>query len=130
MPKNPKQQLYDSIFAGSLGLGFFTVDTMQAQHGDPPYPFVHIGEVTGQDLHDNKDVIRGAFGITAHIWALANDRGAFTDMVYQLENVIRRQRTMDGFSVKHISLNSNELHDDSTSTLLWHGTISAEFETI
>lgn len=130
MPKNPKQQLYDSIFVGSQGLGFFTVDTMQAEHGDPPYPFVHIGEVTGNDIRDNKEVIRGAFGITAHVWALGNDRGAFSEMMYQLENVIRRQHAMDGFSVKNISLNSNELHDDSTSTLLWHGVISAEFETL
>lgn len=125
---SPQIQLFNAVFNLSLGHKYQTVDYDAVGDEGLSYPFVHVAEFISDDQITNKDVITGQLSQTIHVWALATDRGAFSNMVFKLEQSLRKLSRLENYYVKLTALNSNSIIDSSTNDRLLHGIIQAEFK--
>lgn len=125
--KSPKIQLFNAVFNKSLNLGYGTYDYLPGKEEEVPYPFVHVAGSIGSDVFNNKEVITGNLSQTIHVWEMANNRVHFAEMIYNLEIALRRLTQLDNYYVRLVSLDSNEIFDNTTTDNLLHGVIQAEY---
>jgi hypothetical protein len=125
--KSPKIQLFNAVFNRSLSLGYDTYDYLPRKDEDTPYPFVHVAGSISSDVINNKEVITGNISQTIHVWEMANDRSHFAEMIYNLEMELRRLAQLENYYVRLVSLDSNEVYDNTTTDNLLHGIIQAEY---
>jgi hypothetical protein len=125
--KSPKIQLFNAVFNKSLSLGYDTYDYLPGKDEGIPYPFVHLAGAIGSDVINNKEVITGNLSQTIHVWEMANNRSHFAEMIFNLEMALRRLTKLDNYYVRLVSLDSNEIYDNTTTDNLLHGVIQAEY---
>jgi hypothetical protein len=125
--KSPKIQLFNTVFNRSLSLGYDTYDYLPGKDETIPYPFVHVAGSISSDVLNNKEVITGIISQTIHVWEMANDRSHFAEMIYNLEMELRRLAQLENYYVRLVSLDSNEIYDNTTTDNLLHGIIQAEY---
>jgi hypothetical protein len=125
--KSPKIQLFNEVFNKSISLGYDTYDYLPGKDEGIPYPFVHLAGSIGSDVINNKEVITGNLSQTIHVWEIANNRSHFAEMIYNLEMALRRLTNLDNYYVRLVSLDSNEIFDNTTNDNLLHGVIQAEY---
>lgn len=124
---SPEIQLFNEIFKRALTLGYEVVDYNPINNPNLPYPFIHIGETTSNDLIDNKRFIRGEITQTIHIWGYASDRALFYDISHRLKQELRRISKLENYYVRFMNLNSNDIYDNTTDDDLLHGIIEVEY---
>lgn len=122
--KSPQQQLFDAVFAASLGLGYQTFDYLPANKVS--YPFVFLGEQSDQDRR-NKSIIYGDIQQTIHIYHDYKKRRELTTMMDKLKVECRKLKHTENFNVTCKHITSQTIPDNSTAERLWHGIIEAEF---
>jgi hypothetical protein len=125
--KSPKIQLFNSVFNKSLSLGYDTYDYLPSKDEGAPYPFVHVAGSISSDIINNKEMITGTISQTIHVWEMANDRSHFAEMIYNLEMELRRLAKLENYYARLVSLDSNEVYDNTTTDNLLHGIIQAEY---
>jgi hypothetical protein len=125
--KSPKIQLFNSVFNKSLSLGYDTYDYLPSKDEGAPYPFVHVAGSISSDIINNKEMITGTISQTIHVWEMANDRSHFAEMIYNLAMELRRLAKLENYYVRLVSLDSNEVYDNTTTDNLLHGIIQAEY---
>jgi hypothetical protein len=125
--KSPKIQLFNAVFNRSLSLGYDTHDYLPGKDETTPYPFVHVAGAISSDVINNKEVITGNISQTIHVWEMANNRSHFAEMIYNLEMELRRLAQLENYYVRLVSLDSNEIYDNTTTDNLLHGIIQAEY---
>jgi hypothetical protein len=125
--KSPKIQLFNAVFNKSLSFGYETYDYLPDKDEITPYPFVHIADSISSDVINNKEVITGNISQTIHVWEMANNRSHFAEMIYNLEMELRRLTQLENYYVRLVSLDSNEIYDNTTTDNLLHGIIQAEY---
>ncbi|MGF2617733.1 hypothetical protein FZC84_11905 [Rossellomorea vietnamensis] len=126
--KSPKIQLFNAVFSKSLALGYNTYDYLPGKDDETPYPFVHVAGSISSDVLDNKDMITGIISQTVNVWGLANNKASFAEMVFSLEQELRKLTKLDNYFVRMVSLDSNEIPDNTTTDNLLHGIIQAEYK--
>lgn len=126
--QSPKIQLFNFVFSKSLALGYDTYDYLPGKDDETPYPFVHVAGSISSDLMNNKDVITGIISQTVNVWGLANNKAIFAEMVFSLEQELRKLTKLDNYFVRLVSLESNEIPDNTTTDNLLHGIIQAEYK--
>ncbi|KAA0560765.1 hypothetical protein F0342_21630 [Bacillus sp. CH30_1T] len=125
--KSPKIQLFNAVFNKSLSLEYDTYDYLPGKDEEVSYPFVYVAGSIGSDVINNKEVITGNISQTIHVWEMANNRAHFAEMIYNLEMALRRLTKLDNYYVRLVSLDSNEIFDNTTTDNLLHGVIQAEY---
>jgi hypothetical protein len=125
--KSPKIQLFNAVFNKSISLGYDTYDYLPGKDEEVSYPFVYVAESIGSDVINNKEVITGNISQTIHVWEMANNRLHFAEMINNLEMALRRMAQLDNYYVRLVSLDSNEIFDNTTTDNLLHGVIQAEY---
>jgi len=122
----PDIQLFNAVFNKSLALGYTTIDYSHVKY-DGPYPFVHVGETTDNDIVDNKQVITANLAQTVHIWSYANNRAKHSEMVFALKQALRGLSKLENYYLRYETLNANTIYDNSTDDDLLHSIITAEY---
>ncbi|WP_077621565.1 hypothetical protein [Sediminibacillus massiliensis] len=123
----PEIQLFNAVFKLSLNRGYETVDYSPVKD-EIPYPFVHVGETTDEDIINNKQVITGFVSQTIHVWGYANNRALHTAMMHSLKQDLRAMKRLINYRVELQSLNSNTIYDNTTNDNLLHGIIEVEYK--
>ena len=124
---SPEIQLFNEIFKRALTVNENVVDYSPVNNPNLPYPFIHIGETTSNDLSDNKRFIRGDIAQTIHVWGYAHNRALFYDISHRLKNELRQITKLENYYVRQIGLNSNDIYDNTTDDDLLHGIIQVEY---
>lgn len=124
---SPQLQLFNHIFNKSLALGYATIDYSPASNKGLTYPFVYVGERVSEDIINNKQVITGRIMQTVHVWAYANNRSLFDQMMFKLQMEFRKINRLPNYRLKLEGLNSNDMYDNTASEDLLHGIIEVEY---
>ncbi|MEF2293142.1 hypothetical protein [Virgibacillus dokdonensis] len=125
--QSPQMQLFNHIFNKSLALGYATIDYSPASNKGLTYPFVYVGERVSEDIINNKQVITGRIMQTVHVWAYANNRSFFDQMMFKLQMEFRKISRLPNYRLKLEGLNTNDMYDNTTSEDLLHGIIEVEY---
>jgi len=124
MKVSPQQQIYNTIFSSSLGLGYATFDYLPPK--EQKLPFVYVGEQFDQDRR-TKTFLFGDVQQTIHIYHDIKGRGELTSMMNELKVELRKLKRTDNFYVTCKQINAQTLTDTTGNTPLLHGIIEAEF---
>ncbi|RWZ59891.1 hypothetical protein EQV77_00915 [Halobacillus fulvus] len=126
--QSPDIQLFNAIYKASMDLGYTTIDYSPVNDDSLDYPFVFVAETDNEDSINNKDVIIGNITQIVHVWGYATDRAAFSDMVHQLKQQMRRLSRLPNYRLKLENMNSNSMYDNTTTDNLLHGIIDVEYK--
>src|SRR5690625_512661 len=96
MKVSPQQQIYNTIFSSSLGLGYATFDYLPPK--EQKLPFVYVGEQFDQDRR-TKTFLFGDVQQTIHIYHDIKGRGELTSMMNELKVELRKLKRKINFKL-------------------------------
>lgn len=120
MMKSPDQQLFDALYAASLGLGYRTHDVLPPEGA--PYPFVHIGSVTITP-RATKSYLLASATAQIDVYADIKDRRTASDMTHRLLQAASCITDIEGGLSFGFDADRSQIiavQDTTTPTALWH----------
>lgn len=133
MAKNSAQlEFYNHVFALSQSLGYVTHDyeySLQLEDTPENYPFVTITDENDRTYQEAQDVIFGDNAINIHVWATADDKGKFDEIMHNLRMKIHHIEEIKNYDVIVSEISSKILIDSSTGRVLYHGILTPEIQT-
>lgn len=121
---SPQQQVFNAVYAASIGLGYSTFDFLPAKETE--YPFVFIGEQFDQDRR-TKQHIFGNVQQTIHFYHDYRQRSELTAMMDNLKVELRSLKRTPNFYITCKNITGQIIIDDSTAQTLLHGIVEVEF---
>lgn len=119
MVKDVRQDIYDTIYkVCSKYIDVYDV----LPPADTPYPFIRVGEYTGND-EANKTHVFGTYNQMIHLFWLASDRSGLTDMMGNLKRDLRNlTKTTGGYGFL-LTLSERVLSEVAENKALLHGVL-------
>lgn len=122
MVKDVRQDIYDTIFTVCAGYADCSDFLPPA---NTPYPFIRVGEYTGNDVM-NKTHVFGTYNQMIHLFWLKSDRSGMTDVMGNLKRDLRNlTKTAGGYGIL-VKLNERVIPEVAENKTLLHGVITLE----
>lgn len=120
-----RQELFDVVFLCSQNLGFRTYDRLPGS--DAPYPFVVINGATLTGASHGKFRMAGTLAMTVDVWGHQNDRGAFDQIMFTLEQELMKIKRLATVFVELRTLTPSDIKVTEGDEVLLHGMIDVSY---
>lgn len=126
---DPQQELFSFLLAKlktEFGEGS-VYDSVLPPDGTP-YPFVYLGECRMNDVAVSKDYTGADVRLDIHVWSdEPKKRGTVSKMLFRVKRTCFSLDTTGNYSWRYDGSDENIFADNTTSTPLLHGVITAAF---
>ncbi|MDG0820951.1 hypothetical protein M4L90_14115 [Staphylococcus equorum] len=124
-----KYELFNYLYKAFSELGAPVVREVD-QYTELGYPFIAIEEI--QDLVSVRsfDNYGGEPKARIHLWSDANDLQTHDRLYIQIQDILMKTEQLPSYHVSLVSINTNNVTDDTTNTNLMHTIIDSEFQTL
>lgn len=130
--RSGQTEFYNEVFKLSQSLGYVTHDyeySLTLEDTAENYPFVTITDENNRTYQEAQDAIFGDNAINVHVWATADDRGKFDEIMHNLRMAIHHIEELPNYGVTVYDISSKILVDDTTGRVLYHGILTPEIQT-
>lgn len=124
-----KYELFNYLYKVFSELGVPVVRQVD-QYTELGYPFIAIEEVQDTVSVQSFDNYGGEPNVRVHLWSDADDLQTHDRLYIQIQDSLMKTEQLSSYRVSLVSINTNDISDDTTNMLLQHSIIDAEFQTL
>ncbi|MGX0001655.1 hypothetical protein [Staphylococcus cohnii] len=124
-----KYELFNYLYKVFSELGVPVVRVVD-QYTDLGYPFIAIEEIQDLVSVQSFDNYGGEPKARIHLWSDADDLQTHDRLYIQIQDILMKTEQLPSYHVSLVSINTNDINDDTTNTNLQHSIIDAEFQTL
>ena len=124
-----KYELFNYLYKAFSELGAPVVREVD-QYTELSYPFIAIEEIQDLVSVQSFDNYGGEPKARIHLWSDANDLQTHDRLYIQIQDILMKTEQLPSYQVSLVSINTNNVTDDTTNTNLMHTIIDSEFQTL
>lgn len=124
-----KYELFNYLYKVFSELGVPVVRQVD-QYTELGYPFIAIEEIQDLVSVQSFDNYGGEPKARIHLWSDADDLQTHDRLYIQIQDILMGTEQLPSYRVSLVSINTNNVTDDTTNTNLLHTIIDSEFQTL
>lgn len=124
-----KYELFNYLYKVFSELGVPVVRQVD-QYTELGYPFIAIEEIQDLVSVQSFDNYGGEPNARIHLWSDADDLQTHDRLYIQIQDILMKTEQLPSYYVSLVSINTNDINDDTTNTNLQHSIIDSEFQTL
>lgn len=124
-----KYELFNYLYKVFSELGVPVVRQVD-QYTELGYPFIAIEEIQDFVTVQSFDNYGGEPKARIHLWSDADDLQTHDRLYIHIQDSLMKTEQLPSYRVSLVSINTNDINDDTTNTNLQHSIIDSEFQTL